>query len=180
MMNTERQPEGITIGVGLRHAHYSDVLTHPKHIDFVEVHAENFFAAGGAACALLEQVAAHYPVSLHATTLGLGSAFGIPEQPIANLNSLIERVAPFLVSDHACFAWSTLQGSPVHAGDLLPIAFNSENLQVMVENVQHVQERIGRQLLIENLSAYITPSGSNMTEVGFLTELCQCSGTETN
>ena len=54
--------------------------------------------------------------------------------------------------------------------------FNHDSLQVMVENVEHVQERIGRQLLVENLSAYLTPAGSNMDEVEFLVELCQRSG----
>lgn len=175
-MNKSNQQADIMIGVGLRHGHYDDVLTHSKAIDFVEVHAENFFAAGGAAGALLEQVAEHCPISLHATTLGLGSALGIPKQPIQNLKRLIERVSPVLVSDHACFAWSTLPNSPVHAGDLLPIAFNRDSLQVMVENVELVQERIGRQLLVENLSAYLTPAGSNMDEVEFLVELCQRSG----
>lgn len=176
MMNTERQPEGIKIGVGLRHAHYSDVLTHPKHIDFVEVHAENFFASGGASCALLNQVSDHYPVSLHATTLGLGSASAIPDQQINSLKRLIDLVEPILVSDHACFAWSNLQNAPIHAGDLLPIAFNAEGLNVITENVQYVQERIGRELLVENLSAYITPTGSDMPEYEFLSALCERSG----
>ena len=169
------QQADISIGVGLRHAHYADVLTQPKPIDFVEVHAENFFASGGAACAVLDQVAQQYSVSLHATTLGLGSARRIPDQPIQNLQRLIERIDPIMVSDHACFTWSAFHDSPVHAGDLLPIAFNSDNLDIMVENVQRVQDCIARQLLIENLSAYIAPSGSNMPEVEFLIELCQRS-----
>jgi uncharacterized protein (UPF0276 family) len=175
-MSKPNQQTDIMIGVGLRHGHYDDVLAHSKVIDFVEVHAENFFAAGGAAGALLEQVSENHPISLHATTLGLGSALGIPKQPVQNLKRLIERVSPVFVSDHACFAWSTLPNTSVHAGDLLPIAFNRDSLQVMVENVEHIQESIGRQLLVENLSAYLTPAGSNMDEVEFLVALCQRSG----
>jgi len=172
-MSNEHTLTEIAIGVGLRHGHYSDALTQPKAIDFVEVHAENFFADGGAANAVLDQVAQRYAVSLHATTLGLGSAQAIPDQSIAKLQQLIERIKPVLVSDHACFTWSSLQNGQTHAGDLLPIAFNQDNLDIMVENVQRVQGRISRQLLVENLSAYLTPAGSTMTEVEFLTELCQ-------
>ena len=177
MTNNQRTSPEITIGVGLRHGHYSDALTRPKAIDFIEVHAENFFADGGAANAVLDEVAQHYAISLHATTLGLGSAQGIPDQPLQKLQRLIERTQPMLVSDHACFTWSSLQGSPqttpVHAGDLLPIAFNEGSLNIMIENVQRVQNSISRQLLVENLSAYITPAGSTMPEVAFLSELSQ-------
>lgn len=172
-MNNKHSSSDILIGVGLRHNHYSDALTRPKAIDFVEVHAENFFADGGAALAVLDQVAQHYAISLHATTLGLGSAQAISEQAITKLQRLIERINPMLVSDHACFSWSSLQNEQSHAGDLLPVAFNQDSLAIMVENVQRVQNLISRQLLVENLSAYISPAGSTMPEVEFLTELCQ-------
>jgi len=183
-MNKQLTSSDILIGVGLRHSHYEDALTRPKAIDFVEVHAENFFAPGGAAKAVLNQVSEIYAVSLHATTLGLGSARGIPEQPLQKFQQLIEHTNPLLVSDHACFTWSSLQEStndatqnsqqeiPLHAGDLLPIAFNAETLDIMVENVERVQNHISRQLLVENLSAYIAPQGSTMSEVEFLSELC--------
>lgn len=179
-MNKQSTSSDILIGVGLRHSHYEDALTRPKAIDFVEVHAENFFTPGGAAKAVLDQVSEHYAVSLHATALGLGSARGIPEQPLQKFQQLIEQTQPLLVSDHACFTWSSLQQDnnspeqhkPVHAGDLLPIAFNADTLDIMVENVERVQNHISRQLLVENLSAYITPAGSTMSEVEFLTELC--------
>jgi len=176
MTHNQHTSSEISIGVGLRHGHYSDALTHPKAIDFIEVHAENFFADGGAANEVLAEAAQHYAISLHATTLGLGSARGIPDQPLQKLQQLIERTQPMLVSDHACFTWSSLQDSsqnfPVHAGDLLPFAFNANTLDIITENVERVQQHISRQLLVENLSAYITPKGSDMSEVEFLTELC--------
>lgn len=177
MMTTTPNHSSILIGVGLRHCHYEDALTRPKEIDFVEVHAENFFAAGGASQAVLQQVSEQYPVSLHATSLGLGSAKGIPDEPLLKLKQLIEKTNPLLVSDHACFTWSSLHNNngneeAVHAGDLLPIAFNAQMLDLMTDNIEQVQHHIGRQILVENLSAYITPQGSSMQEVDFLIELC--------
>ena len=62
-MKSTHISSSIAIGVGLRHAHYADALTQPKPIDFIEVHAENFFAAGGAANAVLDEVAELYSVT---------------------------------------------------------------------------------------------------------------------
>lgn len=175
----------VAIGVGLRHPHYSDVLASSlnakeedaKSIDFVEVHSENFFAKGGASRAFIKEVAEKYPVSLHSTALGLGSKAAIAGGYLESLNDLAKVVNPFLMSDHAAFSWSELDGQFVHAGDLLPIAFNQKNLRNMADNIDSVQQLTGRRILIENLSAYLIPKDSVIAETDFLvalTELTQC------
>lgn len=175
----------VAIGVGLRHPHYADVLAPSSNIqtndsmkvDFVEVHSENFFAQGGASRALIQEVAEKYPVSLHSTALGLGSKASIAGGYLESLNELAQVVNPFLMSDHAAFSWSELEGKSVHAGDLLPIAFNEKNLKNMANNIDAVQQLTGQRLLIENLSAYLQPKNSILPETEFLvalTELTQC------
>ncbi|REL37339.1 DUF692 domain-containing protein [Thalassotalea euphylliae] len=161
------------IGVGLRHVHYQDALTSPFNIDFVEVHVENFFAKGGITQAILNDIKAQYAVSLHATSLGLGSTEPVPEPHLKRFSELVEQVQPILVSDHACFSWGQLNDLTIHAGDLLPVPFNQESLAVMVANVNKVQQQLGRRILVENLSAYITPANSTMSESEFLIELCR-------
>lgn len=174
-MNSKYQHIPNSIGVGLRHEHYADILASSANIDFIEVHAENFFTDGGAAQALLQQVSEIYPVSIHATTLGLGSAAGIPTWHIDRLKHLIERVPPFLLSDHACFNWSSVKNQPVHAGDLLPIPFNETSLKMMIGNLRQTQDRLGHEVMLENLSAYLRPAGSHMREVEFLVQVCEQS-----
>ncbi|WP_461537282.1 MbnB/TglH/ChrH family RiPP precursor modification enzyme [Spongorhabdus nitratireducens] len=164
------------VGIGLRHVHYHDALAAPADIDFFEVHSENFFARGGATLGVLEEVAGRYPVSLHGTSLGLGSVAGISPRHLDSLVQLADRISPALISDHAAFGQGVVGEQLVHAGDLLPIAFNESMLQVMTENVLQVQERLGRQILVENLSAYLEPPGSTLTETEFLTELAERSG----
>lgn len=176
MMNSKFQDIPISIGVGLRHEHYADILASSANIDFIEVHAENFFTDGGAASALLQQVAEIYPVSIHATTLGLGSAVGVPTWHMDRLKQLIEHIPPFLLSDHACFTWSSMKQRPVHAGDLLPIPFNQTSMEVLTENLRLTQERLGHEVMIENLSSYLTPEGSQMREVDFLVQVCEQAG----
>lgn len=161
------------IGVGLRHVHYQDALTSPFNIDFVEVHVENFFAKGGITQAILDDIKAHYAVSLHGTSLGLGSTEPVPDSHLGRFNELVEQVQPILVSDHACFSWGQLNDLTVHAGDLLPVPFNQESLAIMAANVSKVQQKLGRRILVENLSAYITPPNSTMSESEFLIELCR-------
>jgi uncharacterized protein (UPF0276 family) len=175
----------VAIGVGLRHPHYADVLapslnieiSDSMKIDFVEVHSENFFAQGGASRALIKEVAEKYPISLHSTALGLGSKANIAGGYLESLNELTQVVNPFLMSDHAAFSWSELEGKSVHAGDLLPIAFNEKNLKNMANNIDAVQQLTGQRLLIENLSAYLQPKNTILAETEFLvalTELTQC------
>jgi uncharacterized protein (UPF0276 family) len=171
------------IGIGLRHSHYSDVLSGEKqNIDFVEVHAENFFAAGGASRSIIHEIAQAYPLSIHGTSLGLGSTLATPDKVLQQFTELVKDTNPILVSEHLCFNRAELDGNILHSGDLLPIPYNLDSLNNIVAHIQHLQECIQRPLLIENLSAYISPSQlvlhsqDQMTEFEFLIAMCKQSG----
>jgi len=166
----------LLIGVGLRHPHFADILTKPKQVDFIEVHSENFFAQGGAALSVLTQVREKYPVSLHSTSMGLGSQQDIPEYYLNQLSRLTKQIDPFLMSEHACFTWGQQQGQLIHSGDLLPIAHTQASLQRMCEQVDKVQSLLGRQLIIENVSAYVKFAESYLSEADFLVQLSQRTG----
>lgn len=163
------------VGVGLRYPHYREALKGTSSIDFIEVHTENFFAQGGLSKTLLKSLSGIYDISLHSTSMGLGSAYGINTNYLDKLAVLVKQINPLLVSDHASFAWSQLSGQPVHAGDLLPIEFTKQSLNVLVENVDRVQQTLGRRILVENLSAYIEPQRVEMRETEFLSRLVERS-----
>lgn len=166
----------IKIGVGLRHAHYEEALASTGLVDFVEVHSENFYAEGGLTADLLNTIADKYSVSLHSTGLGLGSAVGMPAYFLLKLKELINRIDPILVSDHASYAWSSWQGKAVHMGELLPMSFHEQSLDVLCENVEKAQDVLQRQLLVENLSSYIFFDEDTYTETEFLTQLSKRTG----
>jgi uncharacterized protein (UPF0276 family) len=168
--------KALLVGVGLRHPHFTDILTMPKQVDFVEVHSENFFGQGGAALSVLSQVRENYRVSLHSTSMGLGSQHDIPMDYLERLKRLTQTIDPFLMSEHACFTWGKQQGQLMHSGDLLPIAHTRSNLARMCEQVDKVQSFLGRQLIIENVSAYVTFDESYLSEAEFLAQLCQRTG----
>ena len=168
------------IGIGWRHPHNQALLERQPALDFLEVHSENFFGAGGAALAVLREGRAHYPISLHGVGLALGSAVGLDDWHLDQLARLVDHIDPIRVSDHACFARGTVaqsgQLSSVHGADLLPIPFNREALNVMATNIQRVQDRLKRPIAVENLSAYLTFAGSEMPEPDFLNQLAQRTG----
>jgi uncharacterized protein (UPF0276 family) len=165
------------VGIGLRQPHYEAVLEGGPPLAFVEVHAENFFADGGAALAVLQRARERYPVSLHGVGLGLGSAAGLDPWHLEHLARLVERVEPMLVSDHACFARAAVPGAgTVHAGDLLPPAHNEAALDLLVANVEQVQERLRRPILVENIAAYLPVEGATLAEPEFFARLCRRGG----
>ena len=164
------------VGIGWRHPHYRELLDARPGLGFVEVHSENFFGDGGAALAVLQLARATYPVSLHGVGLSLGSAAGIDSWHLDQLERLVRRIEPVRVSDHACFARGPLARRNAHAADLLPIPFNAEALGVLAANVQRVQDRLKRPLLVENLSAYVTFAGADREEPDFLSELARRTG----
>lgn len=164
-------------GIGLRQPHYIDVDTRRPALGFVEVHSENFFNPFDAASAVLQRVRQAYAVSLHGVGLSLGAADGVDDDHLEHLAALVDRIDPCRVSDHASFARGSLRdGRGVHANDLLPLAFTDAQLDILCHNVQRVQDRLRRPLLVENLSSYVAWREADWSEAGFFAELGRRSG----
>jgi uncharacterized protein (UPF0276 family) len=175
-VSTPRRP--VLAGIGLRQPHYAEFVERTPPLGFVEVHSENFFGDGGAELAVLLRVRERLPVSLHGVGLGLGSAAGVDADHLERLARLVERCDPVRVSDHAAFARAErVRGAaPVHAADLLPLARTPASLQLLVDNVQRVQERLRRPLLVENVSAYLSWADDAIDEPAFFDALVRRSG----
>ena len=166
------------IGIGWRAPHYAQLIERRPPLDFVEVHSENFFADGGAALAVLAEGRAIWPLSLHGVGLALGSAVGVDSWHLDRLARLVERIDPVRVSDHASFARAPLAAgtAPVHGSDLLPIAFTEASLRIMAANVQRVQDRLRRPILVENISFYLRWADDSIAEARFFDELARRTG----
>ncbi len=165
-------------GIGWRHAHERALLEGRPALPFIEVHSENFFAEGGAAPALLHQARQTYDVSLHGVGLALGSAAGLDEWHLDRLAALVQRIEPVRVSDHASFARAPRRTGqpPLHANDLLPLAFTQDSLALLAANVQQVQERLRRPIGVENISAYLGWADDTLAEADFFNALAQRTG----
>src|SRR2546428_4252231 len=162
-----RQNQSLVIpaaaGIGLRFPHHRAVLEERPAAAWFEVHAENYMG-GGKPLMVLDAVRRDYPVSLHGVGLSLGSADGLDELHLVRLRALAERVDPGLVSEH--LSWSATGGA--HFPDLLPLPLTEESLDVVCRNVEVVQHRLGRPIVLENPSSYPRYRHSTIPELGFI------------
>ncbi len=156
-------------GVGLRPTHYERVLSERPAVDWFEVISENFFAAGGNPRRVLDAVRPHYPVVLHGVSLSIGALDPIDERHLGSLVELAHRYEPAMISDHLC--WGRHGGRYAH--DLWPLPYTEEALAHVVDRVERIQERLGRRILLENVSTYIQFAESEMTEQAFLAEVAK-------
>jgi uncharacterized protein (UPF0276 family) len=156
----------------LRARHYDEFLGAQPEIGWVEVHAENYFGAGGYDRHVLERVRAGYAVSLHGVGLGLGSASDFSATHLAKLADLAAWIEPVFVSEHLC--WCAAGGR--YFNDLLPLPYSREALALVAARVELVQDALRRRILVENISAYVEPEGGEMPEGEFLAELARRTG----
>jgi uncharacterized protein (UPF0276 family) len=159
-------------GFGLRAQHHGEFLERLPAVGWVEVHSENFFARGGAQREILAEVRAHYPLSLHGVGLSLGSTDPLDQAHLAQLARLERDFNPMRVSEH--LAWGSVDGRFLN--DLLPLPYTQEALCHMAARVAAVQDYLGRQILIENVSSYLEFKESDMAEWEFLAALAAESG----
>jgi uncharacterized protein len=156
-------------GIGLRSQHFPEFLAGEVRVDWVEALSENFFAPGGRPRAVLEKVRRQCPVVLHGVSLSIGGTEPLDRQHLRALRALASAVEPAWVSDHLC--WGRHQGRYLH--DLLPLPFTEESLGHVVERVDTVQNYLGRQILLENVSSYLTFSASTLSEWEYLAEVAR-------
>lgn len=159
-------------GIGLRAPHYREFLDQRPAIGWLEVHSENYFGAGGWDLHVLDQLRRDYSISLHGVGLALGSARGYQPAHAERLRQLADRVQPALVSEHLC--WGAVAGS--HLNDLLPLPLIREALELVCTRVDAVQNLLGRQLLLENVSTHLRYHADAFAETEFLAEIAARTG----
>jgi uncharacterized protein (UPF0276 family) len=159
-------------GLGLRKEHYRDFLDTNVPVDFVEVISENFMVDGGQPRHILRQVRERHPVALHGVSMSIGSADGLDRDYLRRLRALADEIQPLFVSDH--LSWSRFAGFNSH--DLLPLPYTEEALDMVCRNIDMAQGVLGRSMLFENPSSYISFVDSPMTEWEFLAQMSRRTG----
>ena len=160
-----------TVGIGLRSQHLDQLLEEPTRPVFLEVHAENYLRPSPSRDKVM-RLRRSFEFSVHAVGLSLGSADGIDDEHLERVARLVDQLQPALVSEH--LSWSCFEGR--FFNDLLPLPYTEESLEIVARNVGRVQDRLGRQIAIENPSGYLGFSVSTLTEAEFLDELARRSG----
>jgi uncharacterized protein len=166
-MTVLRPPLGF--GLGLRLEHYKAILADYPRVDWFEALTENYLVPGGKPLDYLMRIRERYPMALHGVSLSIGSMQPLDRNYLVQLKALAARLEPAWISDHLC--WTGVAGRNLH--DLLPLPYTEEALTNVVERVRTVQDILGRRILLENVSSYITFRDSALTEWDFLNEIAE-------
>ena len=168
-------PPYLGFGLGLRTEHYNDILeTKPPEslkVDWFEALSENYMIPGGKPLDYLDKIRANYPVVMHGVSLSIGSTADVDYNYLRDLKKLASRIEPAWISDHLC--WTGVHGQNMH--DLLPLPYTIETAKHVTERVKIVQDYLGRQILLENVSSYASYIDSNMTEWEFISQIAEAA-----
>lgn len=159
-------------GIGLKPMHAAALLAGEAAVDFLEVHAENFFSAGGPQLRMLDRVRERWPLSVHGVGLSLGGSDALSLTHLDRLAALLQRSEPRWFSEH--LAWSSHAGTAFN--DLLPLPYTRATLQRVCDHIDQTQAHLGRRLLLENPSTYVSFRSSTMDEGQFLAAVVQRTG----
>ena len=157
----------IGFGLGLRPEHYEEIAANPGRVGWFEALSENYMVPGGRPMHWLDRIRRDHPMALHGVSLSIGSIDPLDDGYLTDLKALADRVQPLWISDHLCF--TGLRGTNMH--DLLPLPYTEEALNHVAERVSRVQDRLGRRLMLENVSSYVTYAASELSEWDFIAEL---------
>jgi hypothetical protein len=156
-------------GLGLRPAHYETILTESPVVDWFEIISENYLIPGGRPLHYLDRIRERYPMVMHGVSLSIGAQDPLNREYLRQLRGLADRIEPAWISDHLC--WTGAHGLNAH--DLLPLPYTEEALKHVAARVGEVQDFLGRRILLENVSSYVSYPESEMSEWEFLREIAE-------
>ena len=165
------QLPNLGFGLGLRTEHYLPILETKPSIDWFEVLSENYMVPGGKPLYFLDKIRENYPVVMHGVSLSIGSTTAFNQDYLRDLKKLAARIEPAWISDHLC--WTGVHGQNMH--DLLPLPYTIESAKHVINRVKKVQDFLGRQILLENVSSYASYVDSTMTEWEFISEIANAA-----
>ncbi len=139
------------LGLGLRPEHYQDFLAGSQPLDWLEILSDNYLVPGGKPLYFLDAIRQDYPVAMHGVALNIGSSDALDWDYLSAIKALAQRVEPHIISDHPC--WTGVNQHRMH--DLLPLPYTEDAIRHVAKRIQDVQDFLGRELVVENLSSYL-------------------------
>ncbi len=168
LTDSHRYPP-LGFGLGLRVDHYQDLLDGERKVDWLEILSENYMIPGGRPLHFLERFRERYPLVMHGVSLSIGSGDPLNCDYLKRLKQLADQIQPAWISDHLC--WTGVDGKNLH--DLMPLPYTEEAITQVAERVREVQDFLGRRILLENVSSYVSFASAQMHEWEFLSAIAE-------
>jgi uncharacterized protein len=168
---SRRTQGSLGFGLGLRPEHYEAVLNDSPPVDWFEILTENYLVPGGKPLHYLTRIRERYRLAMHGVSLSIGSSAALDFEYLGQVKALAQRIEPEWISDHLC--WTGVGGANLH--DLLPLPHTEEALRHVIGRVQRVQDFLGRRLVLENVSSYVSFRSATLNEWEFLAAIAEGS-----
>lgn len=159
------------VGIGLREEIKDETILHNKEIDVLELITEQFTPdMSPSRRALLDSFHSQFPLIPHGVGLSIGSAHAIPEKKIEEIKWLCDLLDAPYYSEH--FSLNNDEEEEFSIGHLSPIWHTDEELDIVVEKILLLQERLNRPIVLENITSSFDLPESDYTETEFITKVC--------
>ena len=152
------------VGLGLRRE-LIDALQASffSEVSFLEVAPENWIDIGGNLGKKFSDITERYPIICHGLSLSLGG--------VTPLNRILLKKIKLFLKEHSIDFYSehlSYCGDKGYLHDLLPIPFTEKTVKHVAGRIRKVQDFLERPIAIENISYYVHPPTSKMTELEFI------------
>ena len=161
--------EFLGFGLGLRTDYYDLILDGQPEVDWFEILSENYMVEGGKALYYLDAIRERYPLVMHGVSMSIGGTDPLNFNYLKQLKTLMHRAQPKWISDHLC--WTGQGNHNLH--DLMPLPYNDEAILHVAERVKTVQDYLQTQILLENVSSYVSYQQSALTEWEFYSHVAE-------
>jgi uncharacterized protein (UPF0276 family) len=157
------------VGIGWRKEISKQILRHKEQIDWCEVISEHFINVLPEKLDHIEKISTVLPVVPHGIDLSIGTDIPIEQEYLDGLANLVETVNAPWFTDHLCFT----RAPGYNIGQLTPLRFSDEVVELVVRKSREVTSRIRRPFLLENITYYFKIPGGEMTEPEFITQILE-------
>jgi uncharacterized protein (UPF0276 family) len=160
-----------SIGLGLRREFIDELQKSNSSyniIQYLEVAPENWMNMGGNKAKQIAWFSEHYPIVAHGLSLSLGGTDHLDIEFLKQIKTFINQYNIKLYTEHVSFT-----GANGNLYDLLPIPFNEESANNIINRIKIAQDILGKQIAIENASYYSSSPLSTMTEPEFICEVLE-------
>ena len=155
-------------GLGLRRDLMNELKVHsPAEIDFLEIAPENWIHVGGSLGKQFHQFTERYPFVCHGLSLSLGGPAPLDTELLQQIKTFLDEHRISGYSEHLSYC-----SDEGHLYDLMPIPFTPDAADYVADRIKRAQKILGRQIAIENTSAYLAP-GQEMSEPDFINHVLE-------
>lgn len=150
-------------GLGLRRDFLDEYdALDQSDVDFMEVAPENWIPYGGRLREQFKRYAERFPFVIHGLSLSIGGPTPLDTDFVKQVAEFIKTYDIQFYSEHLSYC-----SDDGHMYDLMPIPFTEEAVHYVANRIKQVQDIIGQQIAMENVSYYAAP-GQEMSELEFL------------